>query len=147
MLCQECSGFSSNVSCAGKWPIGMFDAVTLRPQCGHRGSISRGCPVPAPQVDDQDPRHQQRHADADRFDVLSERVAACEDRHRRIEAWLEFGGMERSRLDDLSGSRSRASEIMHKRPAFSLAMIGKLHEDPAILAEVLIQPYHLETGK
>ncbi len=93
---------------------------------------------------------------ADRFDVLSELVAAYEDRHWRIEApdpigaieaWLEFKGMERSSLDALFGSRSRAWEIMHKRRPLSLAMIRKLNEDLAIPAEVLIQPYHLETGK
>ncbi|MCB1384791.1 MAG: helix-turn-helix domain-containing protein [Nitratireductor sp.] len=90
--------------------------------------------------------------EADRFDVLACLIEAYEARYWAIEApdpidairqVLELRGEKQSRLAEILGSRSRASEIMNRRRPLTLANIQKIASQLPIPAEVLIQPYHV----
>lgn len=90
---------------------------------------------------------------ADRFDVLAALIDAYEAIHWRIEApdpvdailqRMEQAGYSQADLARLIGSRSRASEILHRRRALTMPIAHKLHREWHIPAEILIQPYHLQ---
>ena len=87
--------------------------------------------------------------EADRFDVLSDLIAAYEARHWAIELpdpieairyRMEIGGLTQKDLAELLGSRSRASEVLHRRRPLTLEMARRLHSAWQIPAEILIQP-------
>ncbi len=89
---------------------------------------------------------------ADRFDVLAALIEAYEDKHWDIDApdpidaiqtVLQQNGWKQSRLAEIIGSRSRASEIMNRHRPLTLAMIQKISAELRVPADVLIQPYHL----
>jgi HTH-type transcriptional regulator/antitoxin HigA len=93
--------------------------------------------------------------DADRFDVLTELVAAYEARYWPVEdidpvefldGFMQNHGYGRNDLAAVLGSMSRASEIMLKRRSLTLGMIQKLSRDWHIPAEALIKPYHLDSS-
>lgn len=82
------------------------------------------------------------------LEVLSVLVEAYEREHHAIPApdpieAIEFRmdqlGMTRSRLGEVLGSRSRATEILNRVRPLSLPMIRKLHDKLGIPAEVLIR--------
>ncbi len=90
----------------------------------------------------------------DRFEVLLSLIEAYEAKHwtidapdpiEAIKAQMKQLGRTQADLSALIGSRSRATEILKRRRALSMAMVRKLSESWHIPAEVLIQPYHLET--
>ncbi|RWM05352.1 MAG: XRE family transcriptional regulator [Mesorhizobium sp.] len=94
--------------------------------------------------------------DADRFDVLAELIEAYEAKHYPIEqtdpveailAHMEMANLGRSALVDVLGSASRASEILKRKRALTMDMAFRLNRAWHIPAEVLITPYHLDTGK
>lgn len=87
--------------------------------------------------------------EGDQLDVLVTLVEAYEARQWRIDppdpvdallVRLEDGRLTRRELEQLLGSRSRVSEILHRKRPFTLTMIRRLHSQLGIPAESLIQP-------
>lgn len=94
----------------------------------------------------------QGSADADRFDVLSDLIEAYENRHFPaaelepvdfLHAFMDMTGRSQTDLGEVLGSRSRASEILHRRRALTVDMIFKLNEAWGVPAECLVKPYRL----
>ena len=94
-------------------------------------------------------------AEGQRFDVLTDLIEAYEARHwpiepadpiETIEYKMEMSGLDRSDLAALLGSAPRASEILNRKRALTIAMIRRLNRDWGIPAECLIRPYRLEAG-
>ncbi|MDR4307628.1 helix-turn-helix domain-containing protein [Chelatococcus sambhunathii] len=90
--------------------------------------------------------------DADRFDVLSDLIAAYEARNLplpavdpidALKAFMESAGKSQSDLAELFGSRSRASEVLNLKRALTLEMVHKLNRRWGVPAELLIAPYAL----
>ncbi|MCO5083959.1 MAG: type II toxin-antitoxin system HigA family antitoxin [Rhizobiaceae bacterium] len=90
--------------------------------------------------------------DGDRFDVLATLIEAYEDKNYPIEmpdpvevinAHMELKGLKRADLAALIGSKSRASEVLHRRRRLTLEMVHKLNHEWHIPADVLVVPYHL----
>lgn len=95
-------------------------------------------------------------SDGDRFDVLSELVAAYEARHWPIDeldpiefldGFMQNRGYGRAELAGVLGSVSRASEVMLRRRPLTLAMIQKLAKAWHVPADALIKPYRLSEPK
>jgi HTH-type transcriptional regulator / antitoxin HigA len=91
-------------------------------------------------------------ADSDRFDVLAGLIEAYEAKHWPIEPAdpieaiqysMETFGYSQNDLAEVLGSRSRASEILHRKRALTMQMAYKLYEKWNIPAEALLRPYHL----
>ena len=91
---------------------------------------------------------------ANRFDVLAALIGAYEDRVWPIEYpdpieaimdYMEIMGIKQAQFAEIVGSRSRASEILHKKRPLSLEMVRKISSRWHVPADVLIQPYHLAT--
>ena len=91
--------------------------------------------------------------ESDRFDVLSDLIAAYEAKHWPIEPLdpidaikfrMESKGLAQSDLARVLGSRSRASEILARKRPLSLPMIQALHREWDIPADALLAPYHVE---
>jgi HTH-type transcriptional regulator / antitoxin HigA len=87
--------------------------------------------------------------DADRFDVLSDLIAAYEDRVWPIDApepisairhWMEIHDYSQADLASLLGSRSRASELLNRRRPLNMTMAIRLHDAWKIPAELLLRP-------
>lgn len=90
-------------------------------------------------------------ADADRFDVLADLIAAYEDRQYPlphvdpvavIRHVMEAHGGQAG-LAALLGSRSRASEVLNRKRPLSLDMIRVLQKEWNIPAGLLVAPYEL----
>mgnify|MGYP000382541765 CR=1 FL=1 len=90
--------------------------------------------------------------DGNRFDVLATLIEAYEDKHYPIEmpdpvevinAHMELKGLKRADLAALIGSKSRASEVLHRRRRLTIEMVHKLNHEWHIPADVLVVPYHL----
>lgn len=90
--------------------------------------------------------------EADRFDVLSALIEAYEGKNWAVEAadpvdavqaYMEQAGRTQSDLAALLGSRSRATEVLHRRRRLTLDQVFKLNREWRIPADVLVQPYHL----
>lgn len=93
--------------------------------------------------------------EADRFDVLADLIEGYETKHwpigtvdpvEAIRLAMDLKALGQADLARVPGSRSRASEILSRRRALSLAAIRKLHSEWGIPAEALLAPYHLERG-
>ena len=91
---------------------------------------------------------------ADRLDLLSALVDAYEREHfpfalpDPIEAilfYLESRGLESQALVPMLGSQKQVDDLLNRRQPLSLEMIRRLHQEFNISAEVLIQPYALES--
>lgn len=91
---------------------------------------------------------------ANRFDVLVALIGAYEDREWPIDcidpieaimAYMELRGIKQAGLAEIVGSRSRASEILHKKRPLTLDMVRRISSRWHAPADVLIQPYHLAT--
>jgi HTH-type transcriptional regulator/antitoxin HigA len=92
----------------------------------------------------------------DRFEVLLSLIESYEAKHwaidapdpiEAIKAQMKQLGHTQADLSELIGSRSRATEILKRQRALSMAMVRKLSESWHIPAEVLIQPYALKTDE
>ncbi|WP_306891799.1 helix-turn-helix domain-containing protein [Ancylobacter amanitiformis] len=90
--------------------------------------------------------------EGDRFDVLSELIAAYEERHfplpdadpvEALRAFLEATGRTQQDLAALLGSAPRASEVLRRKRALTVDMIGKLSKEWGLPADVLVRPYRL----
>lgn len=90
--------------------------------------------------------------EADRFDVLAALIEAYENIYWKIEApdpveaiKEHMASFDKSQADlaKLLGSRSRASEVLHRRRRVSIDMVHRLSTEWHIPAEVLVAPYHL----
>ena len=102
-----------------------------------------------------DKQPKRRTPAADRFEILLSLIETYEVRHWAIDApdpveaikvQMKQLGHTQADLSALIGSRSRATEILKRQRALSIAMVRKLSANWHIPAEVLIQPYHLETA-
>jgi HTH-type transcriptional regulator/antitoxin HigA len=91
----------------------------------------------------------------DRLDVLATLVEAYETQHYSlpmpdpIEAILyhmDSRGLSRRDLEPYLGSRARVAEVLNRKRSLSLDMIRRLHAGLGIAAEILIQPYALDTS-
>jgi HTH-type transcriptional regulator/antitoxin HigA len=94
-------------------------------------------------------------ADGDRLDILVTLVEAYEEAHYPIlppdpvEAilhYMESQALTRNDLEPFIGSRARVSEVLNRKRPLSLNMIRKLQAGLGIPADVLIQPYELESA-
>lgn len=92
-------------------------------------------------------------AAADRFDVLTDLIAAYEDKHypiiapdpvEMIRAYMAMRGLKQADLGNIIGGKSRASEVMNRKRRLTLPMIQRLNSAWKIPAEPLIAPYHLD---
>lgn len=92
--------------------------------------------------------------EGDKLDVLVTLVEAYEEKHYPIpppdpiEAilhHLDSQGLSRQDLEPYLGSRARVSEVLNRKRPLSLKMIRKLQSGLGISAEVLIQPYELQS--
>lgn len=89
--------------------------------------------------------------EADRFDVLSDLIAAYEERQYPLpqpdpvavirHVMEQRGGQ--AGLATLLGSRSRASEVLNRKRPLTLEMIRLLQKEWQIPAELLVAPYQL----
>ena len=88
-------------------------------------------------------------AKADRLDVLITLVEAYEDSHYpmdppdpidAIKFRMESQGLTRKDLEEIVGARSRISEVLSRKRAWSISMIRRLHQKLGIPAEILIRP-------
>jgi HTH-type transcriptional regulator/antitoxin HigA len=53
-------------------------------------------------------------------------------------------GHSQAELSELLGSRSRASEVLSRRRALTVEMIGRISEAWKIPADLLVRPYKIE---
>jgi len=92
--------------------------------------------------------------EGNKLDILVTLVEAYEEKHHPIpppdpiEAILhhiESQGLSRRELEPYIGSRTHVSEILNRKRPLTLNMIRKLQSELGISAEVLIQPYKLQT--
>lgn len=90
--------------------------------------------------------------EAARFDVLAALIEGYEARHwpidppdpvEAIRFRMAASGYTQADLANLLGSRSRASELLHRKRGISMEQAHRLHTEWRIPAEVLIRPYHL----
>ena len=90
--------------------------------------------------------------EGDRFDVLSDLIAAYEERHfplpdadpvEALRAFLEATGRTQQDLAALLGSAPRASEVLRRKRALTVDMIGKLTKEWGMPADILVRPYRL----
>lgn len=90
--------------------------------------------------------------EGDRFDVLSDLIAAYEERHfplpdadpvEALRAFLEATGRTQQDLAALLGSAPRASEVLRRKRALTVDMIGKLSKEWGMPADILVRPYRL----
>jgi HTH-type transcriptional regulator/antitoxin HigA len=87
--------------------------------------------------------------EGDRLDILVTLVEAYEAKHWRIdppdpiaaiELRMQQQGLTRRDLEKILGSKSRVSEVLHRKRPLTLEMIRRLHALWGIPAESLIQP-------
>lgn len=95
-------------------------------------------------------------AEADRLDVLVMLVEAYEAKHYPIPDpdpialilhVMEARGLTRRDMEPYFGSRARVSEVLNRRRPLSLEMIRKLQRGLGLPADVLVQPYMLQTAQ
>jgi HTH-type transcriptional regulator/antitoxin HigA len=93
--------------------------------------------------------------EGDKLDVLVTLVEAYEEKHHPIpppdpvEAilhYMESQGLSRRDLEPYIGTRARVSEVINRKRPLSLNMIRKLQNGLGISAEILVQPYELQTA-
>lgn len=89
------------------------------------------------------------------LDALATLVQAYEERRwprepldpvETILANMQWNDRSQADLAMLLGSRSRASEILHRKRALTVEMIHRLQSEWGIPAELLIQPYKLDAA-
>lgn len=89
--------------------------------------------------------------DGDELDVLVDLVEHYENRHfpiapmepiELLRAHMETTGRTQADLAALLGSRSRASEVLHRKRVLTVDMIHRLSSEWHIPAGCLVKPYH-----
>lgn len=89
------------------------------------------------------------------LDVLCDLVEHYEDRHFPIEPMepidllkvhMDETGRTQADLARLLRSESRASEILNRKRALTVAMIHKISTEWGIPADCLVRPYHLNAA-
>lgn len=94
--------------------------------------------------------------DADRLDILVLLVEAYEAAHYPIPDpdpielilhVMDARGLTRRDLEPFLGSRARVSEIINRRRPLSLEMIRKLQAGLGLPADILVQPYEVQTAQ
>jgi len=92
----------------------------------------------------------------DRLEILTTLVGAYEEQHYALPApdpvaalvyHMESRGLTRKNLEPYLGNRARVSEILNRKRALTLGMIRRLHGELGLSADVLLQPYALQTGR
>lgn len=92
--------------------------------------------------------------EADRLDILVMLVEAYEaeqypipdpDPIELILHVMDARNLTRKDLEPYLGSRARVSEILNRRRPLSLEMIRKLQSGLGLPADILVQPYELQT--
>lgn len=92
--------------------------------------------------------------DGDKLDILATLVEAYEEEHYPIpppdpiEAilhYMENQGLSERDLEPYLGSHPCVSEVLNRQRSLSLDMIRRLHKELGIPADVLVQPYPLQT--
>ena len=92
--------------------------------------------------------------EGDMLDILVTLVEAYEEEHYPIPEtdpvdailhYMESRGLSEQDLIPYLGSRSCVSDILNRQLTLSLDMIRKLHKGLGIPADILIQPYALQT--
>lgn len=63
-----------------------------------------------------------------------------------IEFHMESRGLSRQDLEPYIGTRARVSEILNRRRPLSLRMIRALSDGLGISADILVQPYTLDSA-
>jgi HTH-type transcriptional regulator/antitoxin HigA len=90
--------------------------------------------------------------EADRFDVLSELIAAYEDRAFEaqdvdpidfLSSFMAITGRTQNDLARLFGSPSRASEVLRRKRGLTVDMIHRLDREWGAPADALVAPYRL----
>lgn len=93
--------------------------------------------------------------EGDRLEVLATLVEQYEnvqyslplpDPIEAIEFHMESRGLSRQDLEPYIGTRARVSEILNRRRPLSLRMIRALSEGLGISADILVQPYALDSA-
>lgn len=93
--------------------------------------------------------------EGDKLDILATLVENYEEKHYPIpppdpiEAiihYMESQNLTRRDLEPYIGSRARVSEILNRKRALSLKMIRNLQTGLGISADILVQPYQLQTA-
>ena len=93
--------------------------------------------------------------EGDKLDVLVTLVDVYEQQHYPIPPadpvetilhYMESQGMSRQELEPYLGSQFYVSEVLNRQRALTLDMIRKLHEGLGISADILVQPYQLQTA-
>jgi HTH-type transcriptional regulator/antitoxin HigA len=89
---------------------------------------------------------------SERFDILAGLIEAYEAKHWTIEPAdpieaiqyrMETSGFTQNDLAKILGSKSRASEILHRKRPLTMQMAYKLFVEWKIPADALLRPYHL----
>lgn len=85
--------------------------------------------------------------EADRFDVLTALINAYDDAHHSISApdpvevihlYMDQNGLKQADLGRVIGSQSRASEVLNKQRALSIAMITRIRAAWGVSADLLV---------
>ena len=93
--------------------------------------------------------------DGDKLDVLVTLAEVYEEEHYPIpppdpiEAilhYMESQGLSEHDLEPYLGSRPCVLEVLNRQRSLSLDMIRKLHKGLGISADILVQPYTLQTS-
>lgn len=93
--------------------------------------------------------------DGDKLDVLVTLVEVYEEEYYPIpppdpiEAilhYMESQGLSERDLEPYLGSRPYVLEVLNRQRSLSLDMIRKLHKGLGISADILVQPYTLQTS-
>ena len=93
--------------------------------------------------------------EGDKLDVLVTLVEVYEEEHYPISPpdpieailhYMESQGLSEHDLEPYLGSRPYVSEVLNRQRGLSLDMIRKLHNGLGISADILVQPYTLQTS-
>lgn len=93
--------------------------------------------------------------EGDRLDLLATLVELYEERRWPIESpdpieavhfMMEQKGLSRKDLEPVIGSRGRVAEILNRKRALTLPMIRELSKLLELPADVLVQPYSLDSA-
>ena len=92
--------------------------------------------------------------EGDKLDVLVTLVEVYEEKHypipppdpiEAIRHYMENQGLSEHDLEPYFGSHVCVSEVLNRQRSLSLDMIRQLHSELGIPADILVQPYALQT--
>ncbi|MBI1387443.1 MAG: transcriptional regulator [bacterium] len=91
----------------------------------------------------------------DRLDVLTTLVEAYEEKNFTIEEpdpveailhRMDALGLSWEDMQNLIGAEIRIADVLTRREPLTIPVIRKIHQELNVPAEILIQPYHLESS-